>query len=182
MLIACFKRAGDFLHCFKGIFHKAYVHDLTGMHGLTGNLAYYDFFRKTHVPLYIIFHFLSIPVRVVVAWWEPILSGCSLFSWGGWHGEWEMLSGVSSQLVGLKGVQVWPQTQFFQYRLPSKQLNCPVVFLSWLQSFFQLHVCFAKRNVRKSVCNHTWMELAVGQVSVVHMTGYVRGGIGRLRQ
>ena len=57
VLIACFNMVRGSLtflqlHCFKGIFCKAHVHDLTGMHDLTGNLAYYDFFRKTHAPLY----------------------------------------------------------------------------------------------------------------------------------
>ena len=57
-----------FLHCFKGIFRKAHLHDLTGMHDLTGNLAYYDFFRKTHAPLYfleIILDFAEKVVRIV---------------------------------------------------------------------------------------------------------------------
>ena len=40
------------MHDFIGIFRKGHVHDLTGMHDLTGNLAYDDFFRKTHAGLY----------------------------------------------------------------------------------------------------------------------------------
>ena len=52
--LTCYLDGAPVLHCFKGIFRKAYAHDLTGMHDLTGNYAYYDFFRKTHVPLYLI--------------------------------------------------------------------------------------------------------------------------------
>ena len=46
-----------YLHNFKGIFRKGHVHDLTGRHGLTGNLGYDDFFRKNHAPLYMTFKF-----------------------------------------------------------------------------------------------------------------------------
>ena len=50
------------MQCFKGIFRKTHVNDLTGMHDLTGNLAYYDFISVKIMQDYIDFH-----LRLLVA-------------------------------------------------------------------------------------------------------------------